>query len=407
MMNVHNGGNLRGFSTYFRYSDRLFAVVLFVATALISLPMFINSPVLAQDRRIVTVHVDDITTSFVTDATTVGQVLDRAKVTLNDKDLVEPSPDTEISVDSFNINVYRARPVTVVDGNNKVHLLSPYQSPRLIAQSAGFTIYPEDILTMDRVNNFIAEGTIGLRVNIIRATKLKLNYYGTSSDIRTQAKTVGDLLKERGIDSAQADVIRPSLSEPIRAGMTVYIVKTGSGVVVEEESVPFNERVILDSNRLVGSRSVQTPGVVGSRLVTYQVDYENDKEISRKRVESVITAQPKEQVVVVGTRVHDPSDSIEVGQSLAAQRGWTGDQWTCLYNLWMRESNWNYQAQNPSSGAFGIPQALPGSKMSSAGDDWQTNPATQITWGLDYIDGRYGTPCNAWNFFSSHLPHYY
>lgn len=85
-----------------------------------------------------------------------------------------------------------------------------------------------------------------------------------------------------------------------------------------------------------------------------------------------------------------------VGKLLAAERGWTGSQWQCLDNLWTRESHWNYKADNPSSSAYGIPQALPGSKMSSAGSDWQTNPVTQIKWGLNYIADRYGTPCGAW-----------
>jgi hypothetical protein len=77
--------------------------------------------------------------------------------------------------------------------------------------------------------------------------------------------------------------------------------------------------------------------------------------------------------------------------------GFSLDQMSCLDNLWSRESGWNERAQNPSSGAYGIPQALPGDKMSSHGSDWQTNPATQIAWGLDYIAGRYGTPCGAWS----------
>ena len=73
------------------------------------------------------------------------------------------------------------------------------------------------------------------------------------------------------------------------------------------------------------------------------------------------------------------------------------DQFPCLDKLFTRESGWNYKASNDSSGAYGIPQALPGSKMASAGDDWETNPATQIKWGLSYIEGRYNTPCNAWS----------
>jgi hypothetical protein len=80
---------------------------------------------------------------------------------------------------------------------------------------------------------------------------------------------------------------------------------------------------------------------------------------------------------------------------LLAERGWSS-QLGCLNLLWNRESGWNYQASNPSSGAYGIPQALPGSKMASIAADWRTNPGTQITWGLRYIAERYGTPCGAW-----------
>jgi murein DD-endopeptidase MepM/ murein hydrolase activator NlpD len=89
------------------------------------------------------------------------------------------------------------------------------------------------------------------------------------------------------------------------------------------------------------------------------------------------------------------SNPQAMARVLLAGRGWTG-QFGCLNSLWNRESKWNYQAANPSSGAYGIPQALPGSKMSSAGSDWRTNPVTQMKWGLGYIADRYGTPCGAW-----------
>jgi hypothetical protein len=74
-------------------------------------------------------------------------------------------------------------------------------------------------------------------------------------------------------------------------------------------------------------------------------------------------------------------------------------QYNCLYLLWKRESGWRTYAQNKSSGAYGIPQALPGNKMASVASDWRTNPITQVRWGLRYIRGRYGTPCNAWRAF--------
>lgn len=84
-----------------------------------------------------------------------------------------------------------------------------------------------------------------------------------------------------------------------------------------------------------------------------------------------------------------------IAASLLAQRGW-GSQYQCLNLLWTRESNWSITASNASSGAYGIPQALPGSKMATVGADWRYNAATQITWGLNYIGGRYGGPCGAW-----------
>jgi hypothetical protein len=86
-----------------------------------------------------------------------------------------------------------------------------------------------------------------------------------------------------------------------------------------------------------------------------------------------------------------------VGCALMLDDGFTIDQFPCLNKLWNRESGWNAHADNKGSGAYGIPQALPGTKMSSVGSDWQTNPATQIKWGLGYIKGRYKTPCNAWS----------
>ena len=106
---------------------------------------------------------------------------------------------------------------------------------------------------------------------------------------------------------------------------------------------------------------------------------------------SVTQELPDPSVVVV-----EPGSAQEIGKQLAAARGWGDDQFACLLSLWNAESGWRVDAGNKSSGAYGIPQSLPGSKMASVGADWMTNPATQITWGLNYIGGRYGDPCGAW-----------
>ncbi len=97
----------------------------------------------------------------------------------------------------------------------------------------------------------------------------------------------------------------------------------------------------------------------------------------------------------------DPGSAQAIAYDMVLARGWGDDQFACLVALWNRESGWRVNAYNAGSGAYGIPQSLPGNKMASAGEDWATNPATQITWGLGYISGRYGSPCGAWDHSNS------
>ncbi|HXB49255.1 MAG TPA: lytic transglycosylase domain-containing protein [Streptosporangiaceae bacterium] len=98
---------------------------------------------------------------------------------------------------------------------------------------------------------------------------------------------------------------------------------------------------------------------------------------------------------VVNAPAPNPGTAQSIAYGLLSSYGFSKSQWGCLDDLWNAESGWRYNAEN-ASGAYGIPQALPGSKMATAGSDWQTNPTTQINWGLTYIKNTYGTPCGAW-----------
>lgn len=123
-------------------------------------------------------------------------------------------------------------------------------------------------------------------------------------------------------------------------------------------------------------------------------------EAKKKAQARAAASKPKTEFKVKAI-ASDSGYNRKLGKSMAAARGWDGVQWTCLNNLWTRESGWS---TGPSryTNAYGIPQALPGSKMAKAGSDWRTNPETQIKWGLGYIKGRYGDPCSAWKHFLSH-----
>jgi hypothetical protein len=105
--------------------------------------------------------------------------------------------------------------------------------------------------------------------------------------------------------------------------------------------------------------------------------------------------------VDISAECSDYSGNQAIGCTMTLDYGWDMGEFQCLVDLWNRESGWDENAYNSSSGATGIPQALPGDKMASAGDDWATNPATQIEWGLGYIDGVYGSPCAAWSHSES------
>ena len=120
-----------------------------------------------------------------------------------------------------------------------------------------------------------------------------------------------------------------------------------------------------------------------------------EKAAAEKAAADKAAAEKKAPAVKGGSR----ADNKELGRQLASSLyGWGGEQFTCYDNIIMRESMWDQYADNPTSSAYGIPQALPGKRMASEGTDWATNPATQIKWGLKYVKERYGTPCKAWSF---------
>jgi hypothetical protein len=120
---------------------------------------------------------------------------------------------------------------------------------------------------------------------------------------------------------------------------------------------------------------------------------------AQRQAEADRAARDAERASALANAQKDPKGVAKV---LVSDMGWDDSQYQCVVKLWTKESNWTYTATNRSSGAYGIPQSLPGSKMGTVAADWRTNPVTQITWGLQYIKGVYGTPCGAWSHSQSH-----
>jgi hypothetical protein len=208
--------------------------------------------------------------------------------------------------------------------------------------------------------------------------------------------------------TVQPASIVPTIPPITAPGGTTHVTVETVETTLEPESIEQLDKFVPE-----GTRKVVSTGEPGLQLSTYTVTTVDGIEVDRRLLASVVEKEPTHDVVSIGTLpvpsrpAITPGSNRDIGKQLAAARGWTGIEWQCLDNLFERESNWRHLVANPSSGAYGIPQALPGSKMASAGADWKTNPATQITWGLRYIKGRYGTPCGAWAAWTYRSPHWY
>jgi len=152
----------------------------------------------------------------------------------------------------------------------------------------------------------------------------------------------------------------------------------------------------VSSSSDAGSRAGQLPKVDRAPVVSRSSDRRDAADPAKEASLSVASGPASTDRVELSQA--DPKD---IARAMLPQFGFSADQFSCLDSLWTKESGWNPSADNASSSAYGIPQALPGSKMASAGADWATNPATQIEWGLGYIRDRYGSPCAAWGHSQS------
>lgn len=350
-------------------------------------------------HKTVTVEVDGDTVEVTAFGRTVGQVLAAGDITVGDQDLVAPGLDEAVG-DGAQIVVRHGRALAVeVDGEERtvwttaltvgeaVEGLGLRDDQTMLSASRSASLTREDVLRVS------TQKTLHLAVD------------GQVIDGVTSAGTVRDALREIGLVLQEGDRVSVPLDATATDGLVVLVTRAATAGETVTEVVPFEEQEVEDPALAKGTRKVETAGRAGVRTTTYSTATVGGAVVDRQVVASAVTVPPVTQVVKVGTMEVaagvnisvSPGSAQEIGKQLAAARGWGDDQFACLLQLWNKESGWRVDAENRSSGAYGIPQSLPGSKMASVGADWRTNPATQITWGLNYIGGRYGNPCGAWS----------
>ena len=277
-----------------------------------------------------------------TDAITVGEALERAGIMINSGDRVEPGLETEIGADNFFINIYRARPVVVKDGVTEKYLMTASYDYKTIMSEAGVTVYDGDEIAMMPNENFLENGAANIYV----------------------------------------------------------ITRNGGRTVTIEEEIAFAEETVEDSNLEAGKTEVRQLGQVGTKRSQYNVYYVDNAEMSRELASEEVVREPVTRIVAVGTK----REAVVVSGTCAdwaRAAGVSEADLAAAIELMNRESGCRVDAANAYSGAYGIPQALPGNKMASAGADWQTNPVTQIRWMAGYVS-RYGGWQGALNFWYAH-----
>lgn len=253
--------------------------------------------------------------------------------------------------------------------------------------------------------------------------------------VLTSKTKVSEILEENHIMLSADEIVTPALEEEITTANAIVISTNGKEptqiaevnneslntnieeiaqsytdiveeIITVKEEIPF-ETITKDvSNGSSTVNKVIQAGKNGLKEVTYKVRYKGDIEVERIELSSKVIKEPVNKIVQIQTVTSRSGNRLASGSVLTYQEyaatvcssyGWSETDIECLISLWNKESGWNPYACNSSSGAYGIPQALPASKMASKGADYKTNYQTQINWGLSYISSRYGNPQNAWS----------
>ena len=282
-----------------------------------------TKPAAKAGEKLVTIYDRGAEKTIVTKARTIREALKLAKFSIDERqDVVEPSLDSEMVAEKYNINIFRARPITIVDGNKRLKVTTAEQTPALIAKAAGIEVFEEDKTTLSNSDNMAVDGA-NMVMKIDRASMVNFVLYGKESVIRTHAKTVGELLKEKNIDPKKDDTLSVDRSAKIIPGMKIELWRNGKQTITAEEDVKFEVEKVQDANRDSGYREVKQVGENGKKNVTYEIEMKNGVEVSRKEIASVVTKEPKKQIEIVGTK-SSTSFSGSFSEALARLRSCEG-----------------------------------------------------------------------------------
>ena len=275
----------------------------------------------AHDGRLITFYDRGEEKVILTHAQSVGDALKDADISVTKKDIVEPSVDSELVATDYVVNIYRARPIVVVDGAVRQKVMTAAQTPAKIVQASLIPeLRDEDKTALSPSHDIVTDGA-SIILTVDRAVPFILQMYGKPVEAYTHASSVGEMLREKDIELAANDNLSVDASTPIAENMIVAIWREGVQTATVEESIPFKTRQVLDIDQPVGFRKVQTPGEPGKKSVTYEITAKSGREIGRKVIQSVTLEQPKQEVVLVGNKPKNPLTKSKGAHYFTDSRG--------------------------------------------------------------------------------------
>ena len=351
----------------------------------------------ANSNDIVIISYDHQVQTVPSNEPNVGALLAKLNIQLHQGDVVEPAIGTPINQDDFRINIYRASPVKIVDGDQSTYGYSAATTPRSIASQAGVTVYPEDALSTLPTMDFLKERSLGNVIVIDRSVPITIDVNGFAAATRTRAKTVGDFLAEKQIALGKTGTVSPALTAPVTGGQIIHVVRDGTGIQSRTVTVPTQTQYVDDATLAYGTFATRQSGSPGQQVQTYKVTVKGGKVVQSTLIQQVVTVQMVVQIEARGTNLSGIKGDM-------ARAGITPDDYQYADYIISHESGWcptkaqgqwggcpAYTGAVPSYGGYGLCQATPGGKMASAGSDWATNPITQLVWCSGYARSHYGS----------------
>jgi uncharacterized protein YabE (DUF348 family) len=291
-------------------STRILLFISFLLVAIVFLTGVVRAE--AANQHLITIHEGDSVRSIISNKDTLREAFADAGIAIDPADKIEPSVDKKLVSNDYQVNIYRARPITIVDGVHQIRVMTAYQTPSQIARQASVELRSEDKTQLAFPEDVVADGA-SLRLTIDRALPVQLDLYGKSEVVYTQATTVKDFLREKSITLTKDDRVSVDQATNIVANMQLRVWREGKQTVTVDEPIAPPTETVQDANQPIGYKKVQDEGKPGRKSVTYELIVINGQEVSRQAIQSVDIEQPTKQIVVVGIKPNGSSLSKSKG----------------------------------------------------------------------------------------------